>query len=108
MRDHPGPGPAQHDRAEVMIGMMVGQHEPADRLARDGADRAHQLLPLRGAPERIDHHDAVAGNDEAGVWSPFRAATCVTEHDVDAGGHLADGKLLRAEGRDYERRYTQT
>src|SRR5256886_5016449 len=85
---------AQHHRAEVMIGMMVRQNQPSDRLARDGADDTDQLLPLGRACERIDYHHAVAGHYEAGVWSPFRTAACVTENHVDAGSDLADGETL--------------
>jgi len=66
--------PAQGHCTEVMIGVVVRQDQPANGLACDRTDRAHQLLPLRGTGERIDHHDAVAGHDEAGVGSPFRAA----------------------------------
>ena len=73
MRDHPGPGPAQHHRAEVMIGMMVRQNQPPDRLARDGADDTYQLLALRRACERIDYHHAVAGHYEAGVRPALRS-----------------------------------
>src|SRR5256885_1599992 len=48
----------------------------------------------RQACERIDYHHAVAGHYEAGVWSPFRTAACVTENHVDAGSDLADGETL--------------
>ena len=99
---------AQHDRAKVMIGMMVRQDHPPERLARHRPDGTHQLLPLRRARERIDHHHPVAGHDEAGVGAAFGAPATVAEHYVDAGDHLADGKLLRTERRDYERRYTET
>ena len=32
MGDDLGPGPAEHDGAEVMVGVVVGEDEPADRL----------------------------------------------------------------------------
>jgi len=91
-----------------VIGMMVRQDQPPDRLARDGADDAHQLLPLRGTRERIDHHYTVTGHYEAGVGAALRAPPRVTHNHVDAGCQLADGKLLRAERRDDEKRYTKT
>src|SRR2546421_474353 len=94
MRDRPGPGPAQHHRAEVMIGVMVRQHQPPDRLARDGADDTYQLLALSRACERIDYHHAVAGHDEAGVRPALRSSPRVTHNHVDAGCQLADGKAL--------------
>jgi len=53
MRDHPSAGPAQGHCTEVMIGVVVRQDQPADGLAGDRMDRAHQPLPLRGAGERI-------------------------------------------------------
>src|SRR5258708_37327186 len=98
MRHPPSAAPAQGHCTEVMIGVVVRQDQPADGLAGDRTDRAHQLLPLRGTGERIAHYDAVAGHDESRIRATFRAATRVTEHDVDAGGQLANGKLLRAEG----------
>src|SRR5438046_4192804 len=85
---------AQHHRAEVMIGMMVRQNQPSDRLARDGADDTDQLLPLGRACERIDYHHAVAGHYEAGVRPALRSPPRVTHNHVDAGCQLADGKAL--------------
>src|SRR5882762_9001518 len=103
MRDHPGARPAQHHRAEMMIGMMVRQDQPPDRLACDRVDDAHQPFPLRGARERIDHHDAVAGYNEAGVGASLRAPPCVTDNRVDAGSHLADGETYGDWGEDLKR-----
>jgi len=80
----------------VMIGMMVGQDQPPDRLGRDRPDGAHQLLPLERerARERVDHHDTFAGDDESGVGASLRASPRIAENHVDAGSYLAEGQTF--------------
>ena len=53
MSDHLGAGAPEHDRAEVVIGVVVGQHQPPDRLPRNAAGWcAAALHPAAGSPAR--------------------------------------------------------
>ncbi len=80
--DDLGPQPAKHDGAEMMVGMMVSENQPFDRLGGDRTDRGNQLLTLAWTRQGIDHHHSCCRHDEARVGSPFRAPASVPQDRV--------------------------
>ncbi len=60
MGDDLGAGAAEDDRAEGVVGMMVGEHQPAHRLPGHAADRPEERLALARTRERVHHDDAFA------------------------------------------------
>jgi hypothetical protein len=81
-----------------MVGMMVGQHKPANRLVGHTADRAEELLSLARAGERVDHDHAVRGYDEAGVGTALDSLSAVAEDGVHARRELAQRQLAARVG----------
>ena len=84
MRDHPRAGLPQDDGAEVMVGMMVGEHQPLDRTVGDPADGAQQLLALPRTRQRIDHDHAFGRHHEPGVGPSLDAASGIAHDGIDA------------------------
>ncbi len=54
-------------QAVEMIGVIMTDDDVSDRLVGGFPDQADQLLRQRRRSQRIEHHHAVAGDDEAGV-----------------------------------------
>lgn len=82
VRDHPGTEAAKHDCAEVVVRMVVGQHQPFDGLPGDPADGLQQLLGVLRTGQCIDDDHTGAGNDKAGVGPALRSAAGVSNGGV--------------------------
>ncbi len=95
------PEPTEHDGAEVMIGVVVGQDEPENRLCCRGADAREKAFALRRARQGIDDHDALARHDEPGVGASFGAASGVPDDREDSRSELA--RRVRLDGRGVSR-----
>ena len=84
VRKYPGAEPAKHDGAEVVVRMMVGQHQPPDRLPGDPSDGLYQALGVLRTGERVDDDHTGARDDKAGVGPALRPASGVTNGSVYA------------------------
>jgi hypothetical protein len=87
--------PAKDDRAEMVIGMVVGQDEPLDGLIGNSANPSGQRFAIAGAGQGIDHDHTIAGHDEAGIGPSFRAAAGVAEYGVHSIGESVQRKRAR-------------
>ena len=85
-----GPQPPKYDGPKVMVGMMVGEYHPGNRLRSYPSDGREQLLPLLGAGQRIDDHDACPGDHKTGVGSSLRAPSGVSDGGIHSGRELAN------------------
>jgi len=54
-------------QAVEMVGVVVADDHPPDRLPGDLADQADEFLGQRRRGQRVEHHHAVARDDESGV-----------------------------------------
>lgn len=88
--DDLGAKPPENDGPKMMVGMMVRQDQPGNRLPGHPPDGIDQLLPLLGAGECIDDNNPVTGDHKACVRSPLRAPTGVTQSGVHARSELAN------------------
>ncbi len=80
MGDDFRPGALEDDRAEVMVGMVVGENQPLDRLLRRLPNRLEEPGAVAGARERVDHHDpsVVTTNPAFGLPSDPRPVSPTT------------------------------
>jgi hypothetical protein len=58
MRDDAGAEASEDGGSEMMVWMVMRQHDPFYRLLCDRADPAQKVLSLTGTRQRIDDHDA--------------------------------------------------
>jgi hypothetical protein len=72
----------KYDRSEVVVRMVVSQHQPSDRLPGYPANGLSQLFALLGTGQCIDDHNAGIGNDEAGVRPSLRPPTSIPQRRV--------------------------
>ena len=91
MRDDPGSQPPEYNGAEMVIRMVMSQHQPSDRLPGSPANGLYQLVPLLRAGECVDYNDTVTGNDKAGVGPALRAPAGITDGRVDPWSETANG-----------------
>ena len=94
MGDHASAGASQRNRAEVMIRMMMREHQPADRPVRHRADGANELLPLGGAREGVDHDNALGRHGEARVGPALRPPPGITHDGKDVRGERPNRKTV--------------
>src|SRR5207244_12978418 len=92
MGDHASAGASQRNRDEVMIRMMMREHQPADRPVRHRADGANELLPLGGAREGVDHDNALGRHGEARVGPALRPPPGITHDGKDVRGERPNRK----------------
>ena len=95
MRDDLRTEPAEDDGAEMVVGMMMGQHEPLDRPAGHRPNRPNELLRLTRTCHGIDHHDPRVGHDESGIGTALGPATGVSQHGIDSGRQPAENRRRR-------------
>ena len=95
MRDDPGPRLLEHDGAEMVVGMMVGQHQPAHGRGGRAADGPEEPLAVARARQRIDDDDPGGGDDEPGVGAPFDAPAGVSHDREHARRELPRRKSAR-------------
>lgn len=95
MRNHLGSQPTKNDGSEMVIGMVVRQHQPPDRLSRNPANSSYQLLALLGAGECVDDDDTVAGNDKTRIGPALRASTGISNGGEHTWCQRADGRSGR-------------
>ena len=98
MGDHLGPGLPEDDGAKVMIGVMVGEHQPLHGLVGDATDGLEELLALPRTGQGIDHDDALARHDEPGIGPALHPSAGVAHDGIDAGRELAHGEIPAGRG----------
>lgn len=97
MRNDLGSQPAEHNGAEMMIGMVMSEHQPSDRFPGSPANGSYQLLPLLRAGKGIDYDDTVAGDNEPRIGPPLRAPAGISDGRIDPWSKAANcgcGRLL--------------
>jgi len=92
MGHDPGPRLLEHNGAEMVVGMMVGQHQPPYGLGGGAADGPEEPLAVARARQRIHDDDSRRGDDEAGVGPPFDATAGVCDNREHSGRELASRK----------------
>ena len=85
MRDDASAKSAKDRGSEMMVRMMMREHNPSHRLLRYRADRAEKVLCLPRTRQRVDDDDAGVGDDKARVRSALGTSPCVSHDRVNAG-----------------------
>jgi hypothetical protein len=57
MRDDPGAQPAEDCGSEMMVWVVVREHDPFHRLLCDRTNRPEKVFRLPRAGQRVDDHD---------------------------------------------------
>jgi hypothetical protein len=83
----------EHHRAEVVVGMVVSQHQPLHRLPGDAPDGLQQIVALLRAGQRIDDHHSFAGHHKPGVGLTLRSPSGVSHGSIYSRSQAA--KLRR-------------
>jgi hypothetical protein len=105
MRDDASAEAAEHSRSEMVIRVVMREHDPFHRLLCHRADGAEEVLGLAWARKRIDDHHARVGHDEAGVRPSLRSSPRVSDECVDAGCQFLDPRMRRSWRRDPRKRH---
>jgi hypothetical protein len=89
MGDDPGSRPLEHDGAEVVVGMVMGQHQPPYRLvgrAPDGAEEPRAVSGLASASTTTTPAEVTM---KPALGRPFDAPAGVSDHREHSAGELA-------------------
>lgn len=90
VRDDPGPELSEHDRAEVVVRVVVSQNQIPDWLLADPPDRFGQLAALLWAGQCVDDHNSRIGDHETRIRPALRPAAGVSHDGIHTGGKAAD------------------
>ena len=85
MRDDTGAQAAEDCRSEMVVRVVMREHDPFHRLLCDRADRPQKVLSLTRTRQRINDYDARIGDHKAGVRSSLGPSSRITDDSVYAG-----------------------
>ena len=92
MGDYLGARLPEDNCTEVVIRVMVGEHEPSDAAWRNGPDGAQEGFAVPRAALGIDDDDAGLRDDESGVGPTLGTAAGVAHDRVDPVGEPSQRK----------------
>jgi hypothetical protein len=93
MRDDASAKSAKNRGSEMMVRMVMREHNPSHRLLGYRADRAEKVLCLPRTRQRVDNYDAGVGDNKARVRSALGTSACVSHNGVNAGGERPEARM---------------
>jgi hypothetical protein len=85
MGDDAGARAAEDRGSEMMVGVVMREHDPFHRLVCHRLDPAEKILCLPRTRQSIDDYHARIGYDKAGIRPALGASARVADERVDAG-----------------------